>query len=94
MRTNAVALVRNRLIIEVEDSLWQRQLFTMRSQIIQQIENAAGRRVVEELHFRVAVAKRGPVRAETNTPCLDEADGIPDPFLRNIYRAARKKATA
>jgi hypothetical protein len=94
MRTNAIALVRSRLVIEVEDSVWQRQLFSMRSQIMQQIENAAGRRVVDELEFRVAVPKRGPVRAETNASPADEADLIKDPFLRNIYIASRKKATA
>lgn len=94
IRTNAIALVRNRLVIEVEDSVWQRQLFTLRSQIIQQLENAAGRRVVEELEFRVALPKRKPVRAKTAASAPDEADDIRDPFLRNIYRAARKRATA
>jgi hypothetical protein len=94
MRTNAIALVRNRLVIEVEDAVWQRQLFTLRSQIIRQLENVAGRRLVEEVEFRVALPKRKPVRAETAAATSDDADGIRDPFLRNIYKAARKKATA
>jgi hypothetical protein len=93
-RTNAVSLVRNRLVVEVEDSVWQRQLFTLRSQILQQMENAAGRRVVEELEFRVALPKRQPARATTASSATDDADGISDPFLRNIYKAARKRATA
>ena len=93
LRTNAVALVRTRLVIEVEDSVWQHQLFTLRSQIIKQLENAAGRRVVDELEFRVARPRRPPVRAESNVP-IDEADAIRDPTLRNIYKAARRKATA
>jgi hypothetical protein len=94
IRTKAIALVRNRLVIEVEDAVWQRQLFTLRSQIMRQLEKTAGRRVVEELEFRVALPKRKPARAETLTAIPDEADGIRDPFLRNIYKAARKKATA
>jgi hypothetical protein len=94
MRTNAVALVRNRLVVEVEDSVWQRQLFTLRSQIILQLEKTAGRCVVDELEFRVALPKRKPARAEAAVSTCDEADGILDPFLRNIYKAARKKATA
>src|SRR5688572_13860619 len=94
MRTNAIALVRNRLVVEVEDAVWQRQLFTLRSQILRQLENTSGRRVVEELEFRVALPRRKPGRAETASTTLDEADGIRDPFLRNIYKAARKKATA
>jgi hypothetical protein len=94
LRTNAIALVRNRLVVEVEDAVWQRQLFTLRWQIMRQIENAIGRPIVEELEFRIAVPKRQPARAQALTTQVDEADGIKDPFLRNIYKSARKKATA
>jgi hypothetical protein len=93
-RTSAIALIRNRLVIEVEDKVWQRQLFTLRSQIVRQLEKAAGQRVVEELEFRIAVPKKNPARAESASRCMDEANGIADPFLRNIYIASRKKATA
>ncbi len=89
-RTNPIALVRDRLVVEVEDAVWQRQLFTLRSQIMRQLENAAGRRIVEQLEFRIALPKRKPARAES----LDEADGIKDAYLRNIYKAARRKASA
>jgi hypothetical protein len=94
LRTNAVALVRDRLVVEVEDSVWQRQLFALRSQILGQLEKAAGRRIAEAIEFRIAVPKRQPVRTETLSTPADEADGIRDPFLRNIYKAARKRATA
>jgi hypothetical protein len=94
LRTNAIALVRTRLVVEVEDAVWQRQLFTLRSQILQQLEKTAGCRVVEELEFRVGLPRRKPMGAETAASTGDEADGIRDPFLRNIYKAARKKATA
>ena len=95
LRTKPVALVRDRLVIEVEDAVWQRQLFTLRSQIMQRLENAAGRRIVEQLEFRVAVPKRQPpARAESLGAPRDEADGIKDAYLRNIYKASRKKATA
>jgi hypothetical protein len=95
LRTTPVALVRERLVIQVEDALWQRQLFTLRSQILDQLEHAAGRRVVEQLEFRVAVPKRQPqARAESLGAATDEADGIKDTYLRNIYKASRKKASA
>jgi hypothetical protein len=94
MRTNAVRLVRERLVVEVEDAIWQRQLFGLRHQIMQQLENAAGRRIVDEIEFRVAIPKRQPARAGTLMGSGDEADGIRDPFMRNIYKAARKKASA
>ena len=93
-KTTAVGMVRERLIIEVEDHVWQRQLFTLRDQILRGLEKATGRRLVEQLEFRIAVPKRQPVRAEVRTARADEADGIRDPFLRDIYKAARRKATA
>jgi hypothetical protein len=94
LRTNPVRLVRNRLVVEVEDAVWQRQLFALRYQIIPRIETAAGRRIVEELEFRVAIPRRQPERAETSRTPADEADGILDPTMRNIYKASRRKATA
>lgn len=93
-RTTAVGLVRTRLIVEVEDYVWQRQLFTLRDQIMRALEKATGQTLVEQLEFRVAVPKRQPVRAEVRCERADEADGIRDPFLRDIYKAARRKASA
>jgi len=95
--TKAIGLVRARLVIEVEDAIWQRQLFALRNQIVQSLERALGRRLVEELEFRIGVPKREPQREETARPAaglFDEADSIRDPVLRNIYKAARKRATA
>ena len=94
-RTSAIGLVRERLIIEVEDHVWQRQLFTLREQILRGLESAMGRRVVDQLEFRIAVPKRGPARAEQRCDQNpDEADAIRDPYLRLIYKAARRKASA
>lgn len=93
-RTSAVSLIRTRLVVEVEDEVWQRQLFALRDQILAQIEKATGRRIVEELHFRVAVPRRQPARAESSHTPGDEADAIRDPFMRKLYIAARRKATA
>jgi hypothetical protein len=95
LRTRALQLVRNRLVVEVEDKIWQRQLFTLRYQLIKSLEGILGRVLVEEVEFRVAATKRPPMRAETALPMFaDEAEGIRDPILRSIYKAARKKATA
>ncbi|MEJ7608204.1 MAG: DciA family protein [Bryobacteraceae bacterium] len=93
LRTKSVSLVRDRLIIHVEDKIWQKQLFALRSQIVAALEKVLGRSIVGELEFRVAIPRRAPVVASTPRP-LDEADSIKDPILRGIYVAARKKATA
>ena len=88
-------LVRSRLVVDVPDAVWQQQLWTMRSQVLGRLEKVIGSRIVDELQFRVVPPRRQPVRAESAIQALpDEADAIRDPFMRNVYKAARKKATA
>ncbi|MFN3322913.1 MAG: DciA family protein [Bryobacteraceae bacterium] len=99
-RTRAVSLVRARLVVEVEDAVWQRQLFTLRHQILKRIDEVFGAGVVTALEFRVAVPRRSPQRETQRVPgdapagIFDEADQIQNPALRILYKAARKKASA
>jgi len=92
----AARMVRARLIVEVEDFVWQKQLFTLSRQILTNLEGWLGRGVVEDLEFRIIPRRREPQRAAVAQPSLpfDEADQIADPVLRGIYKTARKKATA
>jgi len=94
--TRPSRMVRTRLIVEVEDHIWQRQLFGLSSQILRSLEKNLGRGAVEDLEFRVVPRRREPQRAIVADPVLvpDEAEGIEDPVLRSIYRASRKKALA
>jgi hypothetical protein len=99
--TRATRMVRTRLIVEVEDTVWQRQLWALRGQILGNLEKHVGPGLVDDLEFRIVPRRRQPQRetaaasgASSATPLLDEADGIADPVLRSIYRAARKKALA
>jgi hypothetical protein len=94
-RTRAIRMVRSRLIVEVEDSVWQRQLFTLSFHILRNLEKNLGPGVVEDLEFRVVPRRRGPQRAEQPaSKSIDEAAGIDDPVLRILYKAARQKALA
>jgi predicted nucleic acid-binding Zn ribbon protein len=94
--TRAARMVRTRLVVEVEDRVWQRQLFTLSAQILGRLEKNLGRGVVEDLEFRVVPRRREPGRAAASVPALiaDEAAGIEDPVLRSIYRASRNRAQA
>jgi predicted nucleic acid-binding Zn ribbon protein len=92
--SRAVKLVRAHLVVEVEDAIWQRQLFVLRRQIQCKIEESLGAGIVEDIEFRVSPRRLGPVRAQHSVPQADEAEGIADPLLRNIYRASRKKELA
>jgi hypothetical protein len=96
--SKAVRLDRGTLIVEVEDAIWQRQLSTLKPQILRKVYELIGPSLVTSLEFRVMLPRRMPERVETHAhkpaPLFDEADAIHDPFLRRIYRTARKKASA
>jgi len=94
--TRAARLVRTKLIVEVEDHIWRRQLFTLSTQILLNLAKSVGPNLVDELEFKVVPRRRDAARAtvSVSTPLLDEADGIADPVLRDIYRVARKRALA
>lgn len=95
VHTRATRMVRTRLIVEVEDKIWQRQLFVLTRHILGNLEKNLGRGVVDDLEFRIIPRRRGPHIADqpVNAPA-DEAELIADPVLRGIYRASRKKAQA
>jgi hypothetical protein len=94
--TRASRMVRTRLIVEVEDHIWQRQLFALTPYILGNLEKSVGGGLVEDIEFRIVPRRREPQRAAQAVPTLvpDEADGIADPVLRGIYKASRKKAQA
>jgi hypothetical protein len=90
--TRAAKLVRTKLVVEVEDVIWQRQLFSLSWQILRNLVKGIGPGVVEDLEFKIVPRRREPARAQVSMPLLDEADAIADPVLRGIYRASRKRA--
>lgn len=97
--TAGLKLVRNTLVVEVEDAIWQKQLFPLSGQILSRLRKIAGTDTVEQIEFRVAMPRRQPQRAEAPRPVSrgqvgDEADAIQDPVLQKLYRLSRKKASA
>lgn len=94
VHARAAKLVRSHLIVEVEDAIWQRQLFVLREQIRRKLEESVGAGIVEDIEFRVMPARLGPQLARRAMPGADEANGIADPVLRNIYKASRKRELA
>ncbi len=53
-------LVRTRLVVEVEDHTWQRQLFALTPHILANLEKTLGRGLVEDLEFRIVPRRREP----------------------------------
>jgi predicted nucleic acid-binding Zn ribbon protein len=100
--TSRLKLVRNKLVIEVEDAIWQRQLHTLSIQIIGRLRTLTGSDAIEELEFRIGVPRREAQRAESLAPGLlalqpdsdDESHRIQDPVLKKVYQLSRKRAIA
>jgi hypothetical protein len=92
----AKSLVRGSLIVEVEDGIWQKQLFYLRFQILAKLQEVVGSGVISDVEFRIATPRRLPQAALSlnETKPLDEADAISDPGMRIVYKQARKKASA
>ena len=94
--TAVVNLVRGCVVVEVEDMVWQRQLNTLRLQIVKNLTDIVGPGIVDDLALRPMTPKRMPQRAEfaRRPASQDEADSIADPSLRRAYKLSRKKASA
>ncbi|MBV8844259.1 MAG: DUF721 domain-containing protein [Bryobacterales bacterium] len=87
--TRAGALVRDKLIVEVEDQVWQRQLFALKHFFLNNLEKELGEKLVNDIDFRPMPPRREPQRAQHahNSP------GIQDPVLALIYQRSRKSAS-
>lgn len=85
-QTRATTLVRDTLIVEVSDQVWQRQLAAMESFLIRNLAKALGEAVVNKIDFRPMPARRAPQRAET----ARSVTGIEDPILDTLYRRKAK----
>ena len=94
--TRAARLVRTRLVVEVEDITWQRQLNALSRHMVNNLSQILGEGAVDDIEFRIVPRRREPQRATEAAPALfaDESAAIADPVMRSIYRAARKKALA
>jgi hypothetical protein len=89
--TRATVLVRDTLIVEVGDMVWQRQLNTLRHFLLKNLGKILGEGLVKEIDFRPMPARRGPQSAPVARP-FDEATAIQDPIMAMLYMESRRKA--
>ncbi len=59
----AATLVRDKLVVEVDDAIWQRQLWQMRGPILAKLRGLLGAGLVNDLEFRIAIPRRPPSSA-------------------------------
>jgi hypothetical protein len=89
--TQAASMVRDRLVIEVEDATWQRQLVPLTGQILKKLEAMIGPGAVGDIEFRVAPMRMKPKR-ETVLPLFDANPDLPgDPVFRRVYLMDRRR---
>jgi predicted nucleic acid-binding Zn ribbon protein len=91
--TRAVSLVRGKLVVEVDDAVWQRQLNTLRHFLLRNLAREIGEELVTDLDFRPVPKRRGPQAEVQARPAKlnDDAQQILDPFLRGLYRETEAK---
>lgn len=87
--TLAAALVRDTLIVEVEDIIWQRQLASLEHFLLRNLTETLGEPLVKKIDFRTMPPRRRPQRAETARPSREK---INDPVLDLVYRQLKFNA--
>jgi hypothetical protein len=89
--TRAASVVRNSLIVEVEDLVWQRQLNTLRHYLIRNLVDVLGNASITDIDFRPMRPSRKPPQPATTRPSQSQ---IEDPVLDLIYRQSKHRNTA
>lgn len=92
--TRAARVEGLRLVVDVEDESWRRQLAALEGQILENLYRILGRRAVRGLEFRLRPPRRGPAQASANVAAGDEADRVADPVLQRLYRKPRARSSA
>src|SRR5271169_3031115 len=64
LRTRALKLVRTTLVVEVEDEVWRKNLWSLRYQILRNLEKAIGPEIVSDLELRVMPLRIEPQKAD------------------------------
>jgi Dna[CI] antecedent, DciA len=85
--TRPTMLVRNTLVVEVEDQVWQRQLNTLRHFLLRNLTEVLGEELITEIDFRPSPRRRPAQRAES----IQAIEGIQDPVLGLLYRQSERQ---
>lgn len=91
--TLASALVRDTLIVEVDEITLQKQLATLEHFLLRNLAAALGEPIVKQIDFRSMPPRRRPQRAETARPQPEKMAGkVNDPVLDLVYRQQKLQA--
>jgi hypothetical protein len=89
-------LVRDRLVVEVDDRVWQSQMMSLERPILDKLERMLGKRIARQIEYRIAIPRMQPQVEEGESFELRvqdaEAARIKDPGLRRVYLRSKKRA--
>lgn len=94
-RTRPLRLFRDKLIVETVSGQWRKELAGIAYQIVDRLNDAAGKQIIKDVEFRLMAPPRArpPARATSAAAQADdEAVTIADPHLRRLYRLSRQRA--
>jgi hypothetical protein len=75
-------LFRKTLVVSVADIIWQRQMQSMRSELISRINRLLGREVVDDIEFRIDPATVEQVRSQNRpSPRNKVSEPMPDELI-------------
>src|SRR5262252_6447890 len=80
--TRVLSLVRETLVVEVEDIVWQHQLNTLRRFMVRNLAKVLGEYYIKDIDFRPMPKRRGPQAAGAARPATaSDRTGIEDPVM-------------
>jgi hypothetical protein len=90
-------LVRDRIVVEVDDRVWQSQMHALERQILSKLERMLGKVVARQIEYRIAIPRLQPqsegaldFQLRSKDP---EADRIGDHGLRRMYLRSKRRAS-
>jgi hypothetical protein len=90
-------LVRDRIVVEVDDRVWQSQMHTLEKQILAKLTRLLGKPVARQIEYRIAIPKPLPQMDAAQdfrlAPKDVEAGKIGDPGLRRMYLKSKRRAS-
>ena len=90
-------LVRDRIVVEVDDLVWQGQMTTLERQILGKLNRLVGKVIARQIEYRVAIPRLKPQAATEVDFQLElkhpEARKISDPGLRRVYLNSKRRAS-
>ena len=90
-------LVRDRIVVEVDDRVWQSQMHTLEKQILEKLSRLLGKVIARQIEYRIAIPKLVPETVGVAGFRLEskdvEAGKIGDPGLRRMYLKSKRRAS-